>query len=98
MSQTSRRRVGQSGEQAAASYLEQRGYQVITRNYRTTYGEIAKLPVPPKPLLFSQRRNARQHLSRQKLERCSAAGGYVRDLVGQARGLDRFLGIAAAHH
>ena len=40
MSQNRRQRVGKWGEAAAAKYLEARGYQVIARNVRTTYGEI----------------------------------------------------------
>jgi putative endonuclease len=33
-------RVGQWGEQAAADFLAERGYQLIARNVRTPYGEI----------------------------------------------------------
>ena len=33
-------RVGQWGEQAAADFLVERGYQLIARNVRTPYGEI----------------------------------------------------------
>jgi putative endonuclease len=32
--------VGQWGEQAAADYLAERGYEVAARNVRTPYGEI----------------------------------------------------------
>ena len=33
-------RVGQWGEETAAAYLIQRGYDIVARNARTPYGEI----------------------------------------------------------
>lgn len=33
-------RVGRWGEQAAADYLSQKGYEIVARNVRTPYGEI----------------------------------------------------------
>jgi len=33
-------RIGKWGEQIAADYLAQRGYEIIARNIRTPYGEI----------------------------------------------------------
>ena len=33
-------KVGQWGEETAAVYLSQRGYEIIARNARTLYGEI----------------------------------------------------------
>lgn len=33
-------KIGQWGEEAAAAYLSQRGYEIIVRNARTPYGEI----------------------------------------------------------
>lgn len=32
--------IGKWGEQAAADYLSQRGYQILDKNARTPYGEI----------------------------------------------------------
>jgi putative endonuclease len=32
--------TGRWGEQAAASYLEEKGFRVLARNFRTPYGEI----------------------------------------------------------
>jgi putative endonuclease len=32
--------VGQWGEETAAAYLRQRGYEILARNARTPYGEI----------------------------------------------------------
>jgi putative endonuclease len=37
---TRNQRVGQWGEQAAAVYLQERGYAIRGRNVRTPYGEI----------------------------------------------------------
>lgn len=34
------RKVGQWGENVAASYLEKHGYKLVARNVRTPYGEI----------------------------------------------------------
>lgn len=33
-------KIGQWGEETAAEYLSQRGYEIIARNARTPYGEI----------------------------------------------------------
>jgi putative endonuclease len=38
--QTRQQRVGQWGEAAAARYLERRGFTIVARNMRTSYGEI----------------------------------------------------------
>jgi putative endonuclease len=35
-----RRLLGQAGESLAADTLQQQGYAILTRNYRTPYGEI----------------------------------------------------------
>ncbi len=32
--------IGKSGEDKAAQYLESQGYNILTRNFRTRYGEI----------------------------------------------------------
>lgn len=37
---THRQRLGQWGETRAAQYLLEMGYSILTRNYRTPYGEI----------------------------------------------------------
>lgn len=36
----SRQHLGRRGEEIASGYLEKRGYQIITRNFRTPLGEI----------------------------------------------------------
>jgi putative endonuclease len=45
-------RVGKWGEQVAADYLTQRGYEVITRNARTPYGEIDIVAKQSEVVLF----------------------------------------------
>jgi putative endonuclease len=40
MTQTSRQKLGQWGEEAAANYLIVHGYHIIESNHRTPYGEI----------------------------------------------------------
>ncbi|HEX2232019.1 MAG TPA: YraN family protein [Thermoleophilaceae bacterium] len=35
-----RRRLGARGEEIAARHLEQRGYKIVDRNFRTRYGEL----------------------------------------------------------
>ena len=35
-----RKSIGQIGEDAACNYLEEHGYSIIERNYRTRFGEI----------------------------------------------------------
>ena len=37
---THNQRIGRLGENAAAAYLEARGYRIVARNARTPYGEI----------------------------------------------------------
>jgi putative endonuclease len=40
MKKGSNQRLGKWGENLAAEYLEQKGFQILARNYRTSYGEI----------------------------------------------------------
>lgn len=35
-----RRELGQAGEEAAAHYLQQKGYRILKRNWRTRLGEL----------------------------------------------------------
>lgn len=39
-----RRRFGNWGEEAAVRYLEKQGYEILDRNYRSSWGEITSLP------------------------------------------------------
>lgn len=57
-----RQRLGRRGEALAASYLEQRGYRIVTRNYRTRLGEIDIVAQDGQTLVFVEvkvRRNPR---------------------------------------
>ncbi len=40
MAQTYKQRIGRWGENVAAYFLEQRGYQILARNARTARGEV----------------------------------------------------------
>lgn len=40
-------KIGKWGEDIASEYLEERGYQVLTRNYHTFQGEIDIIAVSP---------------------------------------------------
>ena len=35
-----RKELGNRGEEIAARYLEEQGYRILTRNYRSRYGEV----------------------------------------------------------
>lgn len=56
MSETSdpRRRLGNLGEQLAASHLEARGMRVIERNFRTRYGELDVVAADDRHLVFCE--------------------------------------------
>ncbi|MGQ9826030.1 MAG: YraN family protein [Desulfotomaculales bacterium] len=47
-----RRDLGRQGEEAAASYLEERGYRVLARNYRCRFGEIDLIAFDGEVLVF----------------------------------------------
>lgn len=44
--------LGRQGEEAAASYLEERGYRVLARNYRCRFGEIDLIALEGEVLVF----------------------------------------------
>ena len=54
MSPTRRSETGRIGERAAARHLEQSGYRVIERNYRTREGEIDLIAVSGATLVFCE--------------------------------------------
>lgn len=57
-----RRLLGQTGETLAAVALEKNGYQILTRNYRTPFGEIDLIARHEGYLVFIEvklRRNVR---------------------------------------
>lgn len=45
-------RIGKWGEEIAASYLTQRGYDVVARNVRTPYGEIDIVAKQSETIIF----------------------------------------------
>ena len=46
------RRLGDRGEALALEYLEERGYTLVERNHRTSYGEIDLIMRDEKTLVF----------------------------------------------
>lgn len=46
--------TGKKGEAAAAQYLRQKGYEIITANYRTRFGEIDIIAADQKYLVFAE--------------------------------------------
>jgi putative endonuclease len=77
-------RVGQWGEERAAVYLIQRGYQVIARNARTPYGEIDIIAkqgditifIEVKTLTSSRNFFPEQNVTSRKREHMLACAGY----------------------
>jgi putative endonuclease len=49
---TPRMRLGASGERLAAGWLEERGYQIITRNWHCVYGEADLIAERAGELIF----------------------------------------------
>ena len=47
-----KRQKGRAGEDLAATFLEQKGYQIIARNYRFDRGEIDLIAMDGKELVF----------------------------------------------
>lgn len=47
-----RQRLGRRGEALAAAYLRQRGYRIVTQNYRTPLGEIDIVARDGRTLVF----------------------------------------------
>lgn len=76
--------VGKWGEDTAAAFLAERGYEIITRNARTPYGEIdivAKqddiyILVEVKTLTSSRNFFPEQNVTMRKREHMLAAGEY----------------------
>ena len=77
-------RIGKWGEDAVAMYLAERGYEIITRNARTPYGEIdivAKqdeiiILVEVKTLTSSRNFFPEHNVTTRKREHMLAAGEY----------------------
>jgi putative endonuclease len=47
-----KKRLGQVGEDLAADLLEKQGYQILTRNFRTKFGELDIIAKDGKVLVF----------------------------------------------
>jgi putative endonuclease len=54
-----RKNLGDSGERVAALFLEQRGYKIIARNFRTRLGEIDLIAEDADGLVFIEVRTRR---------------------------------------
>lgn len=48
------RETGATYEQAAAEYLERQGYRILTKNFRSRYGEIDLIAVENGILVFAE--------------------------------------------
>jgi len=77
-------RIGKWGEDTVAAYLTERGYEIITRNARTPYGEIDIIArqddmyilVEVKTLTSSKNFFPEQNVTARKREHMLAAGEY----------------------
>jgi putative endonuclease len=77
-------RIGKWGEDTAAAFLAGRGYEIITRNARTPYGEIdiiarkddITLLVEVKTLTSSKNFYPEQNVTARKREHMLAAGAH----------------------
>lgn len=77
-------RVGRWGEDSAAAYLAEQGYEIVSRNIRTPYGEIDIIAkhdntyvlVEVKTLTLSRNFFPEQQVTARKREHMLAAGEY----------------------
>ena len=61
-----RRRFGHWGEDAAVRYLKTRGYEILDRNYRSSWGEIDIIARQRDVLAFVEVKTAKLALQRQQ--------------------------------
>lgn len=52
MSRTSRQLLGDTGERKAVYFLENKGYQILTTNFRTVFGEIDIVALDGEEIVF----------------------------------------------
>lgn len=64
---TPKRRLGDHGEQIAAAYLEQRGYTLITRNWRCRSGEIDLVARDGDQIVFVEVRTRRDEYALESI-------------------------------
>jgi putative endonuclease len=77
-------RIGKWGEQAAAEYLERKGYQVLEKNIRTPYGEIDIVASQEGVIIFVEVKARTSHtfglpeqaLTHKKLDHMQASAEY----------------------
>jgi|GEM_PF-932180 putative endonuclease len=54
-----RRALGRAGEDAAADFLRRRGFELVTRNYHTPFGELDVVAEKDGGLVFAEVKTAR---------------------------------------
>lgn len=52
MKNYTRSQLGQAGEEIAEAYLQERGYEIVARNFRTRHGEIDRIARLDRTLVF----------------------------------------------
>jgi len=86
-----RRTLGQKGEAHAADYLTQKGYTIIDRNYRTSYGEIDIVARQGESIVFVEVKTRASHslgppeiaITRRKAQHMrNAAEDYIQNHPG----------------
>jgi putative endonuclease len=76
------KRIGRSGEQIAAAFLQEKGYQILDENYTSRYGELDLVVMDLDMVVFVEvktRTSTRfglpeESISPEKLERIHKAG------------------------
>ncbi len=66
MAKTAKRTIGDTGEGVACTYLEQRGFKVVDRNYLKPWGEIDIVARKAKKLYFVEVKTVTRDTSREK--------------------------------
>ena len=57
-----KRSIGDTGEEIAVKYLESHGYNIITRNYHSRYGEIDIIAALGEYIVFVEVKYRKNHL------------------------------------
>lgn len=69
MKQSSKREIGQLGEDIAAKYLENKGFLVLTRNYRKKWGELDLIVSKDRMLHFVEVKSVTRKIDSGKVAR-----------------------------
>lgn len=64
--------LGQFGEEYTASYLADKGYRILTRNYRTRYGEIDIIAMQDDTVVFIEVKARRSRIYGEPKEAVSS--------------------------